>query len=505
MNSCWQLSDLFAGRVGNNIQCFQLIKVLIADLEPVVERRAHTEIARNLVASVFSFSSVTMLKRERHINGESFIQQYVECCQGRAALDFTAEPLLIVNLPECLSGLFRVEPLVGPNISCIRPIGSNASQDEPRFYMLWYCNHPQRTDVCLYIIDTEANEIYALPTYEFWIYDDLLAIFMSSLPMEVWCDHGARAAHLKALKAGQSLALLPSPCPIHYGHYLQNNLAHLARLEELGVTEKVSTIYRPSNFDYFTPSQEKVFFGLDTQKKMSVVGSLRHGFGLSVDDSTSLVVSKGSTFGRSLASNLRASLKRDNVNHDSPVGICVGIRGGTRMCLNLLDLTARLTAALHQKYGRKLFIVVDGMSASVLNNSDTTAMLSPAFENELAAGYLALADQFDYLSASSVVGLTQYEQLLEISECTLALSGYGTQSFKYMYLCDVPTVVHGQKPPDHHLDAGVPPVNTFLGVDCLESIDYTDDPQRYNYRVAVDESVNRCLDFVEQQNLLRAR
>ncbi|MFZ4565799.1 MAG: hypothetical protein ACOYMY_04985 [Prochlorococcaceae cyanobacterium] len=502
--SFWQLSDVFAGKVGNNIQCFQLIKALILDMEHVVDRDLHEEVARQLVSSTFSFNGVVCLKRDRYINGEDFIQLYLQCIHGKAYLDFSAEPLSIVNVPPCLKGSFRVEPLVGPNISCIRPSqGEDSAHESRRFIMLWYCNHPQRTDVCLYVVDLQENSVYGLPTYGFWIYSDFLSISMGALPMDVWRDPQARDRHLRSLKVGQSMALMPSPCPIHYGHYLQNNLAHLARLEEMGITDQVSTIFRPSGFDYFLPSQEQAFFLPATQSKMKVVENRQHGFGMSIDATTALVVSKGSTFGRTLSRNLRSSLNCSSSGDDSRIGVCVGIRGGTRMCLNLLEFTGALSTALHQKYNREIFLVVDGMSSSVLNNSDTTAMLSPAFENELANGYLAFADQSDFVSATSVVGLTQYEQLVEISKCTLALSGFGTQSFKYMYLCDVPTVVHGQKPADRNLDSGEPPVNMFLGVDCLESIDHTDDPQRYNYRVFVDESVKRCLDFIDEQNLVR--
>lgn len=504
MASCFpDLSGLFlTPSLPKNIQSFQIVKALILGLPNHVERSSAERIAADLVVSVFKFNQVIALERNGVPNGELFIEAYARSVALNEPLDLSQDPWSINGLPVELRDGFHLEPLCGANTAVIIPsTHKDGAPIDRRWILLWYTNHPQRTDVCLYILDNKENIIYGLPTYKLWIYDDLLWICRSRLDISAWTNPALRTKFFQDLPSATSLALTPSNCPIHYGHYLQNNLAHLSRLEELKITDLVDKVYRPKTFDYFTPEEEELFYSPALRSKITWMDNDEDIEKLALEQKIALIKSKGATFGKQLSKRFLASLStEEKIKEEQPnsLKICVGIRGGTRMALNLIEVVEAFSQALHQRLGRTIHLVIDGMSKSSLNHHDTTRLLSTETELQIADQYFKLAERNKYLTVTSVVNMTQLEQLKQISQCDLAISGYGTSTFKYMYLCDIPTIVHGERAPYDYLSAGMPPSSLFLGLDCVQGIEKNQDSKRNNYSLDIDKFINLSMDYAEE-------
>jgi hypothetical protein len=499
------LTELFNTKTKDRLQSYQLIDALIMDLHRSISDDSHSALAIDLARSVFNFQHIHLLQGPTWVNSEQFLLTYTTSLTGGSIIDFAAEPFGFRNLPAALTGPWLLEPLAGPNTACLRPQqANNVAPEQRRFILLWYNNHSQRSDVCLYILDLEQHTLYALPTYNFWIYQDLLHIFHLALDMPLWIDPQARSNHFRSLPKADRLNHLPAPCPIHFGHYLQNNLAHLSRLEDLGILALMDQIFRPKTFDYFLPEEEKRFVAETNRPKLRFVDSDREAIQLSKANHQALIVSKSSSFGSNLSANFRRSVLTPSTKPEVALWVCVGVRGGTRMCLNLVDFVITLAAELNRVANRPIHLVIDGMSRSALNGQDTTAGLSTSHEQAIANDIIAKASSVQSVSASSIVGLTTFEQLSQICRCSLAVSGFGTQYFKYMYLCHVPTIVHGIKEPDDYLNVGITPVHLFLGQDSVASVEKTNDDMRHHYNLKVALSTARSVLFAEQTGALTA-
>lgn len=499
------LVELFNKDHQHKLQSYQLVDALIMDLHRSMDDGIHAAMAMDLARSIFDIQRIDLFEGPQWVNSEKFLLTYTHCLTGTSTLDFSAEPFGFRNLPTALTGSWLLEPLAGPNTACLRPqSATDFGPEQRRFVLLWYNNHSQRSDVCLYLFDLEQHNVHALPTYGFWIYQDLLHIFQQTLPMPLWNDSKARANHFRSLPTANQLAHLPAPCPIHFGHYLQNNLAHLSRLEDLGILTSVHHVFRTQTFDYFLPEEEKLFLAESTRAKISVVADNQEAIQRCQATNHAILVSKSSSFGSGLSTHFRGSVPAQPGDQRAAVMVCVGVRGGTRMCLNLVDFTITLAAELHRVSGRPIHLVIDGMSRSALNDRDTTAGLSTTHEQAIANEIIAKASAIQGVMASSIVGLSTFEQLSQIRHCALALSGFGTQYFKYMYLCNLPTIVHGVKEPDDYLNVGITPVHLFLGQDCVASIEQTHDAMRNHYNLKVALSTAKSVQFAEQINALSA-
>lgn len=504
INAFPELVELFNGKAKNDLQSYQLIYAVILDIHRTIDDKVHRAIARDLTGSIYKFKSIQLLLEDPHwLNSEQFLLRYTECLTQGSTIDFTAEPFGFRNLPADLEGPCILEPLAGANTACIRPhTATDFRPEQRRFILLWYNNHPQRSDVSLYILDLEEQNLHALSTYGFWIYQDLLIIFLLLLELPLWTDPVARANHFRTLPTADRLAHLPASCPIHFGHYLQNNLAHLSRLEDLNILDSVEFIFRPKTFDYFTHDEEKLFFAEATREKFRSVENEKEAVQFSMANKHALIVSKSSSFGTGLSTNFCRSVRPKNDGTEPKISVCVGVRGGTRMCLNLVDFSVQLATELRKISGRSIHLLVDGMSRSALNSSDTTAALSISFEQEIADEIIAKASASENVSASSIVGLTTFEQLSQISTCSLALSGYGTQYFKYMYLCNVPTIVHGVMEPDTSLNVNFHPNHLYLGKDSVDNVELTHDKQRNNYNLNIGLCTAKSVVFAHQSGCL---
>lgn len=503
-NAFPDLVDLFNGKAKNDLQSYQLVYALILDIHRAIDDDIHRAIARDLTSCIYKFKSIKLLLEDPHwVNSEQFLLRYTECLTRGATIDLTAEPFRFRNLPPDLAGPCILEPLAGANTACIRPhSATNFSPEQRRFILLWYNNHPQRSDVSLYILDLEEQSLHALSTYGFWIYQDLLIIFLLLLDLPLWTDPVARANHFRTLPKAEHLAHMPASCPIHFGHYLQNNLAHLSRLEDLHILNSIEIIFRPKTFDYFTYDEEKLFFTEATRGKFRPVENEKEAVQFSMANKHALIVSKSSSYGTGLSTNFCNSVRPESDDTESAIRVCVGVRGGTRMCLNLVDFAVTLATELRKITGRPVHLLVDGMSKSALNSSDTTASLSTSFEQEIADEIIAKASVSENVSASSIVGLTTFQQLSQIRTCSLALSGYGTQYDKYMYLCNVPTIVHGVTEPDTSRNINFHPNHLYLGKDSVENVELTHDKQRNNYKLNIGLSTAKSVVFAHQSGRL---
>ena len=120
----------------------------------------------------------------------------------------------------------------------------------------------------------------------------------------------------------------------------------------------------------------------------------------------------------------------------------IGLRGGTRQCLNLSLLINSICEKFKNQGVNPLFLF-DGMSDSPFKKKNSsTAMLDSDLEykeyykmNEILANYGH--------ESIPLMGKNLEEQLLYLSYCNLIVGHQGSSSAKFTWLLGIPTVIHG--------------------------------------------------------------
>jgi hypothetical protein len=472
----------------------RLMRGLTAYLSPTT----FEEIAEDVACHIFEFTDLKWLRINQLPNGEDFLATTIPCLRKGSLLDLSGIPFGYQGLPNELQCPVRIRPLVGLNVLAISAEGGEFD----RFFLLWTHTSNQRTDVAVLILDLAEQTAYLQSSNARMAFADLYTIMKFSVPQAMWARAQARADWLRSLVVAEQLALVPLPCPTHFGHYVQNNLCHLSRLEELGVTGHCSSVYRPGPYDYFSEEEEKAFFMQDTQSLVEVVPSFEAAKVLAGKRSQALIASKGATLSGHLARCLQSSLT-PQANEVTEWGgdteiyrLCVGVRGGSREAINLVEVIDQVIRGLLDRQHNPVHLVVDGMSQSLLNSKDTTRFLSLEREEQLALALAGLQQQLPRLSVESVVNKPMFVQMEAIARCNATISHFGSSFFKYMVMAGRPVIVHGDRPAFADKYAETPPPNYFLGPDYILRFGAGPDPKRACYELDTQKITPALLDIL---------
>lgn len=494
------LGSLFrgSGRFPDDPFVYLAIERLMRGLPAYLPAATFADIAEDVVCQIFDFSDLHWLHTADRADGERFLTATIPTLRTDVQLDLSAAPLGYQGLPKMLQQPVQLNPLVGLNVFAI-----SAEQLPPdRFFLLWTHTSNQTTDVAVLILDLDEQTAYMQPSHPGMAFADLYTIMKFSVPLPMWPRAEARSEWLRSLAVADQLALAPLPCPTHFGHYVQNNLCHLSRLEELGVIGHCSVVYRVGPYDYFTEVEEKAFFMPSTQTLVEIVPSIDAAKALSAERNQALIASKGATLSGHLARCLQKSLalqknEEPELATDTEIfRLCVGVRGGSREALNLVEVMEEVIRGLLKRQHRSVHLVVDGMSKSRLNSKDTTRFLSLEREEQLAQALTGLQDRFSRLTVQSVVNRPMFEQMEAIAQCNATISHFGSSFFKYMVMAGRPVIVHGDRPAfaDKYID--VPPPNYFLGPEFVLRFGAGPDPKRACYELDSHKVIPALLDIL---------
>lgn len=487
-----RLGSLFrgSGRIPDDPFVYLTNESLMRGLPAYMPAEMYAELVVDVACHVHEFKHLNWLRTRKRPNGEVFLADLVPCLNSGDQLDLTAGELGYQNLPVELQRPVRVRPLAALNVAGVSAEGVA----DDRFYLMWTHTSNQTTDVAMLLLDLETGVAHLQPSQTSMAFTDLYTILKFSVPQNCWPRAEARASWLRSLSPAEGLALVPHPCPTHFGHYVQNNLCHLSRLEELGVASHCKTIYRPGPYDYFNEEEEQAFFLPATRPLLVPVPSLDAAKQLAREQSQMLISSKGATLSKHLSRCLQQSLSR------SPGGdgyrLCVGVRGGSREALNLVEVMELVLKGLLERQPQPVHLVVDGMSQSRLNSKDTTRYLSLDREEELATALDQLTGRYPRLTVQSVVNRPMFEQMAAIARCNATISHFGSSFFKYMVMAGRPVIVHGDRPAFADKYEDEPPANYFLGPDYVAAFGAGPDPKRACYELNVDKVVPALLEIL---------
>ena len=139
-----------------------------------------------------------------------------------------------------------------------------------------------------------------------------------------------------------------------------------------------------------------------------------------------------------LTENFIPSIK-DEEHHTLRIG--VGLRGGTRMATNLIDILSATVRRLSEHVNpAEIHFIFDGMCKATEPKNTSTALLS--LEEELAQSTSIsnlLADMG--CKSYSVVGKPLIDQLARLNETDAIITHNGSGSAKYLWLLNKPTIV----------------------------------------------------------------
>lgn len=494
-----RLGSLFRGpgRIPDDPFVFLTTESLMRGLPAYIGSEDFSLLVADVACHVYEFKDLHVVQAKTRADGEQFLSVIVSCMATGEPMELSAAQLTSDAIPEALRGPVRVLPRAGLNVAALTAEG----QTEDRFYLLWTHTSNQTTDAAILLLDLQEQTAFLQPSIPAMAYADLYTIMKFSVPQATWPRAEARSAWLRALAPAAELALVPLPCPTHFGHYIQNNLCHLSRLEELGVTGHCAMVYRPGPYDYFNSEEEASFFLPGTQAKMQPVPSINEAKAYAIERGQALISSKGATLSRHIATCLQQSLEQQHDNKDKILSedtyqLCVGIRGGSREALNLVAVMEQVLQGLLDRQSKPVHLIVDGMSQSRLNSMDTTRFLSLEREQELTQQLCKLAEQHPRLTVQPVVNLPMFDQMQAIARCNACISHFGSSFFKYMVMAGRPVIVHGDRPAFADKYADTPPPNYFLGPDYVTQFGAGPDPKRACYELNIDTVVPALLEIL---------
>lgn len=498
-----------SGPVPKERLSYKALGAMLKALTPCCDRREYFKFHEECTSAVFDIPELSIHYTNQIRDTETLFSLIIPAMASQSPVSIESVDEYL-DIPDDLRGKVRIIPLAGVNLAAIdnhNDSGSNGKiADKYKWYMAWGNLTNQRNDSFTIFIDTETNAIHAYPSPQGSVYENILNIFSYTFPVHVWGSSAARNHFLHKAIPSKIISHAPMPFPIHYGHYVQNNLAHISRLEEIGLTSYFDTIYRPCDrSDFLAPKEESLFFTDDTKPKLKYTTTLDDAIQESkAKKSELLIISKAATLSSYTSKVFRASLAQQNPQEDNPLSsdkenhlkLCIGLRGGTREALNLIVVIQQTVEILYSKTGRQIALLADGMSKSNLNNRDTTRFLSMDLEIEQASNLSNLYELESVASFESVVGKPMFEQISKIAQCDVAISHFGSSFFKYMTMCGIPTIVHGERPSFYDKYVGEATPNYFIGPDFIEELIHYSDPKRNSYRLNVCKSANEIANII---------
>jgi len=247
----------------------------------------------------------------------------------------------------------------------------------------------------------------------------------------------------------------------HLGHYLMNFFGPLSRHITYKIFPPNSVLFigtKPSWFGdvEFTEVLPRIA-GFNAVRKNAI---LVHGWAdagkICELITAGLFQVQGSSVSLALSKAIRqylddvAAIKADvsSITGAPPLTIGIGLRGGTRSILNIIDLIEIVVKRLAQKTGKAINIVIDGMcSSKLLDENITTQELSLDLELQQAQELILRMAEIG-ISAISTVGKPIVNQLAELALCDAVLTHSGSGSAKYLWALNKPTIVLNY--PYHH-------------------------------------------------------
>jgi hypothetical protein len=255
-------------------------------------------------------------------------------------------------------------------------------------------------------------------------------------------------------------AFLHVPILSHIAHYVLNNLGPTLTLLSNSASWSNVIEFARLDYGYFTMEEEHELLSVCMSNKCEAsiryFGSVTHILDTLRTDKRGYLVLHGANVPRSLsdlaisydASGLSSIVDTEasalNLNQYSLV-IGVGIRGGTRECLNLADLVKEVSKLLSSRGIDALFIL-DGLGMSKFDSVNTTAALDLQKEISIASEIKLAVNSYANQKCISIIGKPLSAQLAVLAHCNIVLTHSGSSLVKYMWLLYKPTVIHG---PDH--------------------------------------------------------
>ncbi len=425
----------------------RLLEELLCSVSVFVDKEVVVDVLATLIAGLYDFRSITILTSQHMIDCEDWIAAVVAAATTADKIHFGREPLGITGLPQELSADTTLLPLNGVNTFRVCPGGDVTSKQ----YVMWNTNSNQANNISILFVDDKANEAYFLPAQIRHTMPELKSLLSSCLSSVAGFSSKKRSKQLNNLETATSIAHAVLQHPAHFGHYVQNNLSHISRLEQRGVLWQFQHIYRAGPCDFFSPQEEQLFFSERTGALFDQVKDLQQAKKTARDRGEALVASKGSTlYGIGLSTHLRQHItssskdgRNDESHREAHLKLCVGVRGGSKEAINLTEIIESLIQRIRKKMGCNVDLLIDGMSASSLNSLGTTAYLSLEREQQLSATFASFAQTHNGLTVESVVNMPMIEQVTKISECHASISHFGSSCYKYGALAGIPVIEHG--------------------------------------------------------------
>lgn len=443
-----------------------LTRRFITETKILSERSATLEEAFS--EEYFSVKTISRISYSSSLSVLAFLESLLPACVNQNQIDLSAFPFFGEGLPEIYRAPVSLTPLIGVNTCRIN--------DDA--YLLWaslQSGSQKKSDVLLLIYDVKDQRLYYGCTQgiTYSSFEIILYTFRRCLPGNTIRNEMRRLEYLRGLEAAGSLSHVPDVCPPHFGHYVFNNLGHVARLNTFGLFQLFSTIYRLEIFDFFADCEVDIFIPSIHHHKIASSSSIQDAIQDAKAKGSSVICTKDVIINGDLWRSVHRYFGED-LTSGSPgeFAICVGVRGGTRECLNIVDTVFALVQEIKKQLNVPIALVLDGMCQSRTNVISTSAMLSLDYELKICEEIANLFSCDDSVKVKTVVGLPLLDQLKFICTCNLAFGHQGSSTFKYMYLAGLPCIVHGPHAgallyADNCDDTQWQPIEIYLGPEFL--------------------------------------
>lgn len=468
-------------------------------LTQFLERETRYEVCSSLIATLYELESVCIVPNKGVISCEQWTVQVTRAIKELESINLSIGQWNLRGLPEKLQTDFAVRALVGTNTLKLVEIDNH----EEEYYLFWVNPSNQFDTIAALILQPRSNDAVLITSQGGSPIDDLKALNRLCFVGDSFFSEAGRKAMIKCMTETTELAHVISPHPVHFGHYVQNNLCHLSRLEALGVTEYFSIIYRTSLYDFFTKEEEHQFFMGCTSNHFKEIENFKAIRQITQTSKQALVASKGSTMTSRLSVCRSKNILESTVSADSwvaeEVRLCVGVRGGSREAVNLCDVISDVVGQLKQHVDRPMTLYVDGMSASMLNNQSTTKFLSLEREHLIASDMAELSHKYAHLKVISLIDRPMFEQVRSISTCHAAISHFGSSTYKYAALAGIPVIEHGMRQLSNRMEADPnAPKCFFLGPEFISALESGPDSHRLNYKLLQQTVVPKIVEILRE-------
>lgn len=402
--------------------------------------QSNSSIEIELACKLFEFDSLEKVFFSGSLSVCAYLQKLLPSLVKEIPLHLHEAPFLISEDIAPFPASFTPQPLNAVNTYRVNPTTYLCWSSQPLGNM-------RQSHVSLVIIDIQTNKAILASTNIGFPHSAchlLHSIFSTSGMGNRLCKEQQRSVFLKTLTSSTHLVHCPARLVKHFGHYVLNDLSHIANLDYLGLTTYFDRIFRNSEFDYFD-TEATTCFGKNTGALLDYSqGSTFEIQQQSIQNGYAVVCSKDSTVNGQLWRSLRSNLSID-MQDSTQYAVCIGIRGGTREALNICRISRHLAIAINRQTSLSVHFVIDGLAQSKNNNISSTANLSELREHEIANSIAMELMDLPFVTTESVVGMKLIDQLQRIGTCRLAFGHSGSSLHKHMNLAGLDCIIHGSR------------------------------------------------------------